>query len=165
MNLFARAEMGLKVLQAHNSGKNRAEIVSEFGITESQVTHLLRHAKDHGLHVEPRRRGRVASASTLQRRADIVARYNGGESGPTIARALSITVETVYSALRMAGVARRHPSTESRNQSIIVRYQRGESGVAIARDLSVTPKVVYDALRKAGVIIRNRANDPQPEKV
>lgn len=165
MNLFKRAEVGLKVLQAHNDGKTRGEIASAFGITESQVVHILKHAKDHGMHVEARRRGRGKDPRTTARRAEIVNRYEKGESGPTIARALGITVETVYTSLRLAGVERRRPVNESRNQSIIIRYQNGESGVTIARDLSVTPKVVYDTLRKAGVVIRSRNTDPQPETV
>ena len=131
-------------------------IASEFGITENQVQYFLKHAHDAGIFVKPTKRGRKASAQTTMRRAEIANRYRSGESGPSIARSLGVTVETVYTSLRTVGVERRKRANTERNNAIVVRYQSGESGVKIAVDLGVTPKVVYDNLRRAGVVIRKR---------
>ena len=156
MNLFKRVALAHAVIQRHNEGVTRVLIASEFGITENQVQYFLKHAHDAGIFVKPTKRGRKASAQTTMRRAEIANRYRSGESGPSIARSLGVTVETVYTSLRTVGVERRKRANTERNNAIVVRYQSGESGVKIAVDLGVTPKVVYDNLRRAGVVIRKR---------
>ena len=156
MNLFKRVALANAIVAEHNAGKVRAVIASEYGITENQVQYLLKHAREAGLFVRPTKRGRKSSAQTTMRRAEIANRYRSGESGPSIARSLGVTVETVYTSLRTVGVERRKRANTERNNAIVVRYQSGESGVKIAVDLGVTPKVVYDNLRRAGVVIRKR---------
>ena len=156
MNLFKRVALANAVVAEHNAGKVRAVVASEYGISENQVQYFLKHAREAGLFVRPVKRGRKSSAQTTMRRAEIANRYRSGESGPSIARSLGVTVETVYTSLRTVGVERRKRANTERNNAIVVRYQSGESGVKIAVDLGVTPKVVYDNLRRAGVVIRKR---------
>jgi hypothetical protein len=156
MNLFKRVALANAVVAEHNAGKVRAVIASEYGISENQVQYLLKHAREAGIFVRPVKRGRKSSAQTTMRRAEIANRYRSGESGPSIARSLGVTVETVYTSLRTVGVERRKRANTERNNSIVVRYQSGESGVKIAKDLAVTPKVVYDTLHRAGVVIRKK---------
>lgn len=156
MNLFKRVALAHAVIQRHNEGATRVVVASEFGITENQVQYFLKHAHEAGIFVKPTKRGRKTSAQTTMRRAEIANRYRSGESGPSIARSLGVTVETVYTSLRTVGVERRKRANTERNNAIVVRYQSGESGVKIAKDLAVTPKVVYDNLRRAGVVIRKK---------
>ena len=156
MNLFKRVALANAVVAEHNAGKVRAVVASEYGISENQVQYFLKHAREAGLFVRPVKRGRKSSAQTTMRRAEIANRYRSGESGPSIARSLGVTVETVYTSLRTVGVERRKRANTERNNASVVRYQSGESGVKIAVDLGVTPKVVYDNLRRAGVVIRKR---------
>lgn len=156
MNLFKRVALAHAVIQRHNEGVTRVLIASEFGITENQVQYFLKHAHEAGIFVKPTKRGRKTSAQTALRRAEIANRYRAGESGPSIARSLGVTLETVYFSLRTVGVERRKMANTERNNSIVVRYQSGESGVKIAKDLAVTPKIVYDALHRAGVVIRKK---------
>lgn len=153
-NLFKRAEVGYEVVRLYNEKKSRADIAKEFGLTLPQVVNILRHARAHGIHMEPARRGRGVNPATMVRRAEIVRLYLSGQSGPAIARELGVTTETVYSHLRRSGTPRRRIVTDERNKSIVMRYQNGESGVRIATDIGVSSKVVYEALRNAGVVIR-----------
>lgn len=162
MNLFDRARIGEVVVRNHNSGVPRDQIASAHGLTEAQVLTILRHAREAGMEVRKAQRGRRPDPKVAVRSAEIQKRYERGETGPSIAKAMSVTVETVYSTLRRLGVERRvRPSNTERNQLIVTRYSNGESGVIIARDLSLTPKVVYDTLKKAGVVVRPRGVRPQ----
>lgn len=156
MNLFKRADLANSVVKAHNDGKNYIEIGSELGVSSNQVRYFLKHAREAGITVIKQQRGRKSSPATAERRALIAEHYLAGDSGPTISRKLGVTLETVYSNLRIAGVKARVRGDAVRNQTIVVRYQAGESGVKIAQDIGVTPKVIYDALHRAGVLIRKK---------
>lgn len=164
MNIFKRVEVAHKVVALHNEGKTRAEIATALGVSPNQVIHVLKHAREAGIHVERRSSGRRIDPKVTARREEIARRYRGGESGPTIAKALNIQVETVYSSLRILGVDRRKRNTEVRDQGIVIRYQVGESGITIAKQLGVTPKVVYDTLHRAGVTVRPRGNKTKKAK-
>jgi transposase len=164
MNIFKRVEVAHKVVALHNEGKPRAEIKQLLGISDNQIVHILKHAREAGIHVERRSAGRPSDPKTVARREEIARRYKGGESGPSIAQALGVTVETVYASLRSLGVERRRPVTSQRNEMIVLRYTVGESGVTIAKHLGVTPKVVYDTLHKAGVTVRPRGTKSKQAK-
>lgn len=165
MNIFKRVEVAHKVVALHNEGKPREEIKHSLGVSNNQIIHILKHAREAGIHVERRSAGRPKSdPKTVARREEIARRYESGESGPSIALALGVTVETVYASLRMLGIERRRPATAQRNEMIVLRYTVGESGVTIAKHLGVTPKVVYDTLHKAGVTVRPRGTKSKQAK-
>lgn len=158
MNIFKRVEVAHKAVALHNEGKAKQEIRSALGLSDHQIASILKQAREVGIHVERRAVGRPVNPAREALRSDIGARYKNGESGPSIAQSLGVTVETVYSSLRALNIPRRRPDTTARNEMIVVRYTVGESGVAIAKQLNITPKVVYDTLRRAGITVRRRGS-------
>ena len=164
MNIFKRVEVATQVVNLHNEGKPKQEIKTLLGISDNQISSILRHAREAGIHVERRNVGRPINPQRTALRHEVALRYKNGESGPSIAQSMNVTVEFVYSSLRALGVSRRRPDLKERNESIVVRYTDGESGVTIAKQLNITPKVVYDTLRRAGVSIRRRGSRPKAGK-
>lgn len=94
-------------------------------------------------------------------RDEIVARYENGETGPSIATDVGVSESSVYRILRRAGVAggqdrqksalRRIP--DEHVDAIAARYEAGETAPALAAEYGVTTTTLTKYLRRAGVSV------------
>jgi len=95
--------------------------------------------------------------------ADIVDRYQRGESVNDIAKAFGVSKKPVYDILDREGIPKHgnKGKIEHDEPDIIARYQRGETGPFIASQYDITPATVYAVLRRNNVLIRDPGRPAQ----
>lgn len=96
------------------------------------------------------------AAAKTERNAIIIARYDAGESAPSIAAGLNTTtraVETVIRKARKRGLVvranRERPAILARDREIVERWNKGETGTAIGAHLGISKNAVDHALKRA----------------
>ena len=96
------------------------------------------------------------TTAKTERNAIIIARYDAGESAPSIAAALNSTtraVETVIRKARKRGLViranRERPAILARDREIVERWNRGETGTAIGAHLGISKNAVDHAIKRA----------------
>lgn len=94
--------------------------------------------------------------------AEIVARYEAGETVRDIARALHLARGTVSVHLSKAQVGRRPRSmTEEQINQAVVLYEQGFSLARVGEQLGFTAWTILRALRDRGVAIRDTHGRPR----
>lgn len=94
--------------------------------------------------------------------ADVVARYERGESRAAIATRYGCSAAAIWIALRRASVEVRRRTQPSAGpppavrKRIATRYARGELLVDLAREYRISPRTARAAIVDAGVAIRPR---------
>ena len=84
---------------------------------------------------------------------EIIKRYEAGESGETIGKALGVSGRTILDRLRQLGIPRRY-KIQLDTPSIVKRYKAGEKVEAIAGSLNVSENTILNRLNEAGVKLR-----------
>jgi len=88
-------------------------------------------------------------------KADIVARYEAGETSTALAAEYGVAKSTVLNLLRSAGVAvRRQPLTPQQVSEAARLYDSGLSLSQVAERLSVNQETMRMALKSAGIALR-----------
>lgn len=100
----------------------------------------------------PKRKWTRLPAST---KAEIVARYEAGETSTALAAEYGVAKSTVLNLLRTSGAAvRRQPLTPEQVSEAVRLYESGLSLSEVAERLQVNQETMRMAILKAGVTLR-----------
>jgi hypothetical protein len=90
--------------------------------------------------------------------ADVVARYQAGESVRQLSRAIEASGDAILRLLEEEGIQRRQPRylTAAEKADVVRRYQAGESTYQIEAHLGIPKTTVARTLQRAGVTLRQR---------
>ena len=142
-----------EAVRRYESGERAAEVAADMGIKLPTMYDWMRAAG-----VELRGRELEAQALAAESRAEIVRRYEAGESTPQLAREFNVHASTVSAYLKEAGVERRKPGPSAEMVAEAKRlYESGLSLEKVADQLAVHGSAVFSWLRNAGVTLRPRA--------
>lgn len=152
-------------------------------MTLAQIGALLGRS-EASLKVAFRRFGIPTRNARIRRLAhvedEVAARYVDGESLATLARAYSVSLNTIVKLLEARGIARRPPSVTSRSTPrrskahdalrvpgfLHAEYELGGKSISvIAGQLGCTTKTVRAAMRELGIEVRRGQHNARPTGV
>jgi hypothetical protein len=90
--------------------------------------------------------------------ADVVARYQAGQSVRQLSRVIEASGDAILRLLDEEGIQRRQPRylTADEKSEVVRRYQAGESTYQVAAATGVPKTTVARTLQRAGVALRKR---------
>lgn len=95
----------------------------------------------------------MAGKLTEEQRAEIVGRYQVGESCTRLARCYDVTEGAILNLLRTRSVPRRPQScklSESQKEELIRRYRAGATGLVLAQEFGISKSLANQIVAEAG---------------
>lgn len=151
-----------EVIRRYEDGETTTAIAEDIGVTRKAIVHAL---KTRGVPIRPAAYSQVGQARlslralTAEQVAEMVRRYQAGESATGLAKDFGVAIDTAIKALRREGVAIRGAGSArafspADDVELGKLYSAGASLADLAAKYDVGTGPVTRAIKRAGVPIR-----------
>jgi transposase len=145
-------EQEREICRRYLAGENSVQLSTAFGVVDCTIRKII---KRNGISLRSRSEARGGLSESGE--ADACRRYRGGESTPSIAAALGVSINIICRILKRHGIDTRpngeflRAFTAAEEHEICRRYLEGESTVQLGEAFGHTPSAISNALKRNGI--------------